>query len=272
MIAYPNAKVNLGLSILAKRADGYHDIESVFLPVNWRDILEVVEDKEGAQGKVTFTATGITVPNDGKANLCERAYQLLHSRHGLPAVRMHLHKLVPIGAGMGGGSSDAAFTLQLLNKLYSLEEDDTALEQMAAQLGSDCPFFIRNSPHLVSGRGEVMQPINLNLSGFHLLIVYPKIHIGTTEAYAGVVPKRPPIAIKEIIEQPLKQWKALLHNDFEDSLFPKYPSLKELKAMMYAQGAAYTSMTGSGSAVYGIFHRSRKIAIPNGMQWRWIDL
>jgi len=272
MIAYPNAKVNLGLNILERRTDGFHNIESVFLPIKWRDILEIVEDRDGATGTVTFTATGITVPSDGKANLCERAYLLLHALHGLPAVHIHLHKLVPIGAGLGGGSADAAFTLRLLNDLFALGEDDTALEHMAAQLGSDCPFFIRNGPQMVSGRGEVMQSIDLNFSGFHMLLIYPSIHIGTAEAYAGVVPKRPSVSISEIIAQPVEQWKGMLHNDFEASLFSKYPALKELKAMIYAQGAAYASMTGSGSAVYGIFHRVMEIPVPEGMQWRWMEL
>lgn len=272
MIAYPNAKVNLGLNILRKRADGFHDIESVFIPVKWRDILEIIEDRNGARGTVTFTASGISVPNDGKANLCERAYLLLHARHGLPAVRIHLHKLVPIGAGLGGGSADAAFTLRILNDLFALGEDAPTLENLAAQLGSDCPFFIRNTPQMVTGRGEAMQPIDLDLSGLHMLLVYPNIHIGTAEAYAGVVPRKPKHSIQETIALPVEQWKGMLHNDFEDSLFPKYPQLKELKEMMYAQDAVYAAMTGSGSAVYGIFHRPAEIALPEGMQWRWMEL
>lgn len=272
MIAYPNAKVNLGLNILRRRPDGYHDIGSVFIPVKWRDILEVMEDRAGERGTVTFTSTGITVPDDGKPNLCERAYHLLHARHGLPAVAIHLHKLVPIGAGLGGGSADAAFTLRLLNDIFSLGETDDALEDLAAQLGSDCPFFIRNTPQLVTGRGEVMRPIDLSLSGLHMLLIYPDIHIGTAEAYAGVVPKQPSVALQEVIAQPVEEWREGLHNDFEDSLFPRHPVLRELKAMLYSAGAAYASMTGSGSAIYGIFRRQREIFLPEGMQWRWMEL
>ncbi|MCF8257930.1 MAG: 4-(cytidine 5'-diphospho)-2-C-methyl-D-erythritol kinase [Flavobacteriales bacterium] len=272
MIAYPNAKVNLGLNILSRRPDGYHDIESVFVPVQWRDMLEVVEDAENAKGTVTFTSTGIAVPDDGKANLCERAYLLLHQRHGLPAVRIHLHKLVPIGAGLGGGSADAAFTLRLIDRIFALGETDAQLEHLAAQLGSDCPFFIRNTPQLVTGRGETMRPVHLHLAGMHILLIHPNIHIGTAEAYSGVTPKVPSTPLQRIVEQPVEHWRDALHNDFEDSLFRRHPLLGRLKAQLYAAGAVYASMTGSGSSVYGLFAERKDVPVPEGMQHRWMEL
>lgn len=253
MIAYPNAKINLGLNILRKRDDGYHAIESVFYPIPWKDILEVVVDESSAAGSVTFTSSGIPVPSDGKPNLCERAYGLLHQLHGLPAIKMHLHKMIPIGAGLGGGSADAAFALNMLNSLFQLSHSTEQLENLAAQLGSDCPFFVANTPKLVSGRGEVMVETTVNLAGYHVAVAYPNIHISTAEAYAGVRPAVPAVSVAELVQQPIAQWKSALKNDFEESLFPKYPEIAALKAAMYVQGAVYASMTGSGSAVYGIF-------------------
>lgn len=272
MVCYPNAKVNLGLNILRRRPDGYHDIESLFVPVKWRDILEVVEDRSAAAGTVTFTASGLSVPSDGKPNLCERAYHWFHHRHGLPGVRMHLHKLIPIGAGLGGGSADAAFMLMELNRLFDLGEDLTTLESLAAELGSDCPFFVRNTPQLVSGRGEVMRPFSIDLSGWHMLIVHPGLHIGTAEAYAGVVPKMPAHRVEEVVARPVEQWLGLLHNDFEDSLFAKYPLLAELKQQLYDAGAVYASMTGSGSAIYGLFRAQVEVPLADGMSFRWTEL
>ena len=253
MIAYPNAKINLGLNILRKRDDGFHAIESVFYPIPWKDLLEVVVDEYSAAGSVTFTSSGIPVPSDGKPNLCERTYGLLHQLHELPAIKMHLHKMIPIGAGLGGGSADAAFALNVLNKLFQLSHTTVQLENLAAQLGSDCPFFVANTPKLVSGRGEVMVETSVNLAGYHVAVAYPNIHISTAEAYAGVRPAVPELSVEEIVALPVAQWKSLLKNDFENSLFLRYPELAALKAAMYAQGAVYASMTGSGSAVYGIF-------------------
>lgn len=272
MIAYPNAKVNLGLNIIRKRADGYHDIESGFIPIGWRDVLEIIEDSDRPAGQVIFTTSGIPVPSDGNPNLCERAYHLLTAEHGLPAVRIHLHKIIPIGAGLGGGSSDAAFTLILLNELFELGETEERLEHLAAQIGSDCPFFIRNRPQFVTGRGELMEPIGLQLEGLHMLLLYPRIHIGTAEAYSGVRPHVQNTPLREVLSEPLDKWRYLLHNDFEDSLFPRYPMLEELKGALYRAGAAYASMTGSGSTMYGIFREKADVRIPEGMDHLWTTL
>ncbi len=272
MIAYPNAKINLGLNILRKRPDGYHDIESLFIPVQWRDILEIVEHSEGTRGSVLFSSSGIPVPNDGRPNLCERAYHLLNERHALPSVRIHLHKIVPIGAGLGGGSADAAFTLRMLNELFRLGESDAELEHLAGLLGSDCPFFVRNSPQFVTGRGECMEPFPMHLTGLHMLIVYPKIHIGTAEAYAGVTPAMPTTPLVELLRVPIEDWKHLVRNDFEESVFPNHPVLPRLKQQLYDAGAIYASMTGSGSSIFGIFKQRCDTRLDSSMEQKWVQL
>jgi 4-diphosphocytidyl-2-C-methyl-D-erythritol kinase len=272
MIAYPNAKINLGLNIIARRDDGYHDIESVMYAVPWRDIVEIVENPEGRAGQVIFTRTGITVPNDGKPDLCERAYHLLRSLHEIPSVKMHLHKQIPIGAGLGGGSADAAFVLCMLNELFDLGQTDEQLSVVAADLGSDCPFFVENRPRAVYGRGEMMENIELSLAGMKLLIIYPKLHIGTAEAYAGVRPTMPTIRISDVLKRPIEQWKDILKNDFESSIFEIHPILKHVKQELYDNGAVYASMSGSGSALYGIFKERKPMALADDVIWRWMDL
>lgn len=272
MIAYPNAKINLGLNILRKRDDGFHAIESVFLPIAWQDILEIIEDNRGAPGQVTFTCSGINVPDDGKLNLCQRAYLLLHAQQPLPAVLMHLHKQIPIGAGLGGGSADGAFALRMLNEIFDLRKTSTALEAAAAELGSDCPFFIENRPKFVSGRGEVMEDAPISLAGYHLLLIYPNIHISTAEAYAGVHPATAIPSVGQVLCQPMQCWKDTLRNDFEVSLFSKYPILAEIKDQLYAMGAMYACMTGSGSAMFGIF--STRVDAPQmkDIAYKWIKM
>jgi 4-diphosphocytidyl-2-C-methyl-D-erythritol kinase len=272
MIAYPNAKINLGLNILRKRPDGYHDIESLFIPVQWRDILEIVEHPEATPGSVSFSSSGLPVPNDGRPNLCERAYHLLNQRHALPSVRIHLHKMVPIGAGLGGGSADAAFTLRMLKDLFKLNESDAELEHLASLLGSDCPFFVRNSPQFVTGRGEWMEPFPLRMSGLQILIVYPEIHIGTAEAYAGVTPQIPTTPLAELTKAPIEDWKNLIQNDFEKSVFPNHPVLPQLKQQLYDAGAVYASMTGSGSSIFGIFKQRCDTRLDSSLEQKWVQL
>jgi len=272
MIAYPNAKINLGLNILRKRNDGFHAIESVFVPIPWQDILEIIEDVNGQPGQVTFTSTGIDVPVDGKPNLCQRAYQLLHGQHPLPAVLMHLHKQIPIGAGLGGGSADGAFALRMLNDIFHLEKSDSELEKLAATLGSDCPFFIQNTPKFVSGRGEVMNDTAVSLAGHHLVLIYPNIHISTAEAYAGVRPAIAAPTVSAVLSRPMQHWKDALHNDFETSLFPKHPILPAIKEQLYAHGAIYASMTGSGSAMYGIFTDQVRMPEMKDVMTKWIKM
>lgn len=250
MIAFPNAKINLGLHIMNRRNDGFHNIESVLFPTSLSDALEVFEAPDS---KFSFTSSGVQIPSDGKPNLCEQAFWLMHNEFCIPKVHLHLHKVIPAGSGLGGGSADAAFTLKMLNQAFSLKLNHSDLETMAAKLGSDCPFFIRNEPMLASGRGEILEPVSLSLKGLHLLLIRPPLHISTAEAYAGVMPQKPKKPAPEILAQPIESWKEELKNDFEKSLFLKYPLLRKIKMKLYENGALYAAMSGSGSALFGLF-------------------
>lgn len=256
MISYPNAKINIGLKILFKREDGFHEIESVFYPVNWKDILEIVPNGEG-KGVVEFSSSGIDIPKGSDGNLCERAYRMLHADFNLPSVKIHLHKVIPIGAGLGGGSADATFTLKMLSELFELQLENSQLKKYCEQLGSDCPFFVENTPKLVTGRGEVMAPIKVDLSGYQLVLVNPGIHIGTPEAYRNVNLGSSEFNLSELVLESPSAWKKNVKNDFEDSLFPSYPQIEGLKESLYSKGALYASMTGSGSTVFGIFENGK---------------
>ena len=249
MIVYPNAKINLGLNILHKREDGYHDIFSVFYPVKeCVDILEIIKSE-----KFQFTKSGIEIP-DGE-NICEKAWKLLDTDFGIGNVKIHLHKKIPIGAGLGGGSADASFTLKYLNELFDLNLNSKDLEKYALRLGADCPFFIDNTPKLVEGIGEKMTSIDLDLSNYEIRLVNPDIHISTKEAYSGIVPKTPVLSVEKIIELPIIEWKGKLKNDFEESIFEKHLQLEGVKDELYKQGSIYSSMSGSGSIVFGIFEK-----------------
>ena len=244
MIVYPNAKINLGLNILRKREDGYHDISSLFYPVKeCVDILEIVKSE-----KFEFTKSGIEIP-DGQ-NICEKAWRLLDADFGIGNVKIHLHKQIAIGAGLGGGSADASFTLKVLDDLFDLNLSDTELEKYALKLGADCPFFIENKPKLVEGMGEKMTFVDLDLSEYNIRLINPGIHVSTKEAYNGVVPKISEQAVEQIIQLPIKEWKNKLKNDFEDSVFAKHPQLEKIKEDLYNNGAIYASMSGSGSVLY----------------------
>lgn len=246
MIVYPNAKINLGLNVLRKREDEYHDISSVFYPVKeCVDILEIIKSEE-----FEFTNSGIEIP-EGE-NLCEKAWKLLDTDFGIGNVKIHLHKQIPIGAGLGGGSADASFTLKYLNELFDLNLKNKELEKYALRLGADCPFFIDNTPKLVEGIGEKMTSIDLDLSNYEIRLVNSDIHISTKEAYSGIVPKTPVISVEKIIELPIIEWKGQLKNDFEESIFLKHPELRELKDQLYKEGAVYASMSGSGSVIFSI--------------------
>ena len=248
MICFPNAKINLGLHITAKRKDGYHDIETCMVPVPLYDALEVVVDK-----KTVFDVSGLAIPGDEKENLILKALKLLRKDfNDLPPVNIHLLKKIPMGAGLGGGSADAAFALTLMNRLFDLHLENWFLEDYAAQLGSDCAFFIENTPKIATGRGEVLEPIEVNLKGDHLILVKPPIHIGTKEAYAGVKPQIPKSNLREILKDK-SLWKKQLVNDFEESIFPSYPELADIKNQLYDMGAYYAAMSGSGSTVFGLF-------------------
>lgn len=264
MLVFPNVKINIGLFVTGKRPDGYHNIESVFYPLPWTESLEVITDtgktadEYGALafaevGKVRFFGYQNPIPGNADSNLCIKVFQLLEEWFNLPKTEIHLQKSLPIGAGMGGGSADAAFTLRALKAFYNLTISDFEAKELLAKVGSDCPFFWDNKPAFVFGRGEKMQPIELDLSAYKFVLVNPNIHVSTKEAYAGISPKNPPIDLKMLEWLDVETWKDSVHNDFEDSLFPSYPEIKAIKDLMYSSGAIYASMTGSGSTVYGIF-------------------
>ena len=249
VLTFPNAKINLGLRITEKRPDGFHNLQSCFYPVGWTDALEVIPADQ-----FQFSSSGLPIPGDSTTNLCVRAYQLLRTDYDLPPVRMHLHKIVPIGAGLGGGSADAAFALKLLNDQFALGLNGPQLEAHARQLGSDCAFFIQNRPLYCTGKGDAFSDILVDLTGYSILLVYPNLAISTAEAYGGVRPQQPAIPLIEQLTAPVDTWRDTLHNDFEDSLFPKYPVLAAIKEQLYALGAVYASLSGSGSTIYGIFN------------------
>jgi 4-diphosphocytidyl-2-C-methyl-D-erythritol kinase len=249
MILFPPAKVNLGLNILFKREDGYHEIETCMVPIPFTDILEITEGDE-----FEFLQTGLAIPGNLDSNLCVKAFQLLKQKFAIPNVRIHLRKQIPMGAGLGGGSADAAYVLKGLNELFILNISTSELEEMAAHLGSDCPFFIQNKPQIARGRGEALSEINLDIKGKYLILLNPRIHVGTKEAYDGVQPRAASKRIEEILSGSVDTWQSELLNQFEQSIFPKYPLIKELKDSLIQMGAVYASMSGSGSSVFGIYN------------------
>lgn len=259
MVVFPNCKINLGLNIINKRADGFHDLETCFLPVPFTDALEIISS-DNQSNPVEFTCTGLTVAGNPDDNLCVKAYWLLKNQYpALPAVKIHLLKAIPMGAGLGGGSADGAFTLMLLNNKFRLGIADEQLQQYALQLGSDCPFFVLNKPALAEQRGEKLHPIALNLKGYKLLLVNPGIHINTGWAFSQIKPGLPAKKIHYIIQQPVEAWKDELVNDFEQPVINNYPQLGVLKKILYSQGAVYAAMSGSGSTFYGIFKSNTEI-------------
>ena len=255
MISFPNAKINLGLNVLSKREDGYHNVNSLIYPVRLSDVLEVVEAR-----KFSFSTSGLIIPGVDADNLVVKAYHLLRKDFDLPAVSIHLHKTVPAGAGLGGGSSDGAFMLKMLNAMFELFLDDAILEDYALQLGSDCPFFIRNEPAFVSGKGDALEKSELELKELIVCIVKPERGISTADAYRTVSPGIPDKDIRKIVEDhPVEAWRGILLNDFEEAFYKKLPEYGEIKHKLYEAGALYASMSGSGSAFYGIFRDSPEL-------------
>ncbi|MFZ1807559.1 MAG: 4-(cytidine 5'-diphospho)-2-C-methyl-D-erythritol kinase [Cyclobacteriaceae bacterium] len=248
MVSFPFCKINLGLQVVSRRSDGFHDIETCFYPIPWHDVLEIIPSES-----FSFTHSGIPIPADTMGNLCVCAYNKLCDAYDLPPVRMHLHKIIPMGAGLGGGSSDAAFTLKSLNTLFSLQLSMDKLSEFAAQLGSDCSFFLHDNAMMGSGRGEVLNPIDVSLNGKFIVIVKPDIHVSTADAYRLVTPDQSRISISKTLRDDQKTWKDMLHNDFEASVFSEHPTIEKLKKDLYNAGALYASMSGSGSSVYGLF-------------------
>lgn len=248
MIAFANAKINIGLQVLRQREDGYHDLETVFYPVGIHDVVEVIESRE-----TRFHASGIAIPNAAADNLCLRAYRLVREKAGIPPVDIYLHKTIPVGAGLGGGSSDAAAVLRILNDLFTIGFSEPELMAMASQLGADCAFFIRNKAVFATGIGDVFSDVSVSLAGYHLVVIKPDIHIDTGEAYRSVVPQRAGNGLSEAIQLPVAAWKERITNDFEAGVFARHPVIGQVKAQLYKSGALYAAMSGSGSAVFGIF-------------------
>ncbi len=250
MIEFPPAKLNLGLQIIAIRTDGYPDLQTVFYQFPLNDVLEIIKDDSLEFGQCSLISSGLPIP--GGENLCEKAYKLLHEFHPIPGVRIYLHKIIPLGAGLGGGSSDAAYTLKLLNTMFDLKLSNEELKAFALVLGSDCPSFIDDKPQYGEGRGEVLSPANIDLSGKYLLLVHPGIHVSSKDAYSNIIPKvsRP---CKHVVESEIKSWRSDLVNDFEAYVIPNYPELIHIKEKLYDMGADYAAMSGSGSSFFGIF-------------------
>ncbi|RHJ87867.1 4-(cytidine 5'-diphospho)-2-C-methyl-D-erythritol kinase [Parabacteroides sp. AM08-6] len=254
MICFPNAKINLGLNVVSKRPDGYHNIETIFYPVPVKDALEIVDAPA-----FSFSQTGIQIDGPTEKNLVIKALNLLKKEFEIPALEVNLLKAIPSGAGLGGGSSDAAFMLRLLNDYCKLGIAQDKLETLAASIGADCPFFIRNTPVFASGTGNIFEPVQLSLRGYYLCLIKPDVAVSTPEAYSMVKPAFPSISLKEIIQTPVCEWKKAMVNDFEQSIFTKHPVIAEIKEALYQNGAVYASMSGSGSSVFGLFKKSTNL-------------
>ena len=252
MITFPNAKINLGLNIVEKRPDGYHNLETIFYPIPLQDALEITP-WEGGERKYKLAQSGIQIAGDDEHNLVVKAYKLLDSLYNLPPIEINLLKHIPSGAGLGGGSADAAFMLCMLNQHFQLNIPNDQLEVYAAQLGADCAFFVENKPTFAEGIGNIFSPIELSLKGYKLLLVKPDIFVSTRDAFAQIKPKRPTISLKEVAKMPVEAWKTYMVNDFEESVFPQFPAIADIKALLYDMGAIYASMSGSGSSVFALF-------------------
>jgi 4-diphosphocytidyl-2-C-methyl-D-erythritol kinase len=251
MIIFPNAKINIGLNVINRRDDGYHNVETIFYPVNIKDALEIVTADE-----FSFQSSGLEIPGSMEDNLCIKGYHLLKKDFDLPPVKIHLHKHIPIGAGLGGGSADAAFFIRLLNQNFNLDLTDDRMIDYARQLGADCAFFILNKPVFAFDKGDEFETIKLDLSNYKIILAMPPVHVSTSEAYGGVKPAPVQQSLMELINRPVREWKNFIKNDFEFSVFKNYPVIRGVKAALYDAGAIYASMSGSGASVFGIFDKT----------------
>lgn len=270
MLVYPNAKINIGLYVTGKRPDGFHNIESVFYPVSLADVLEVNRINK-PKGICVFQNTGIPVDCTAEKNLVVKAYKLLAAAYDLPAVEVRLHKVIPYGAGLGGGSSDAAFMLKLLNMYFDLKISERGLINYASRLGSDCMFFIKNTPAFVGGRGEVLEEIGLSIEDYKIVIVKPDCEVSTAEAYRGIVPGEASYDLHRLPGLAIEKWQTKIGNDFEKTVGAEHPEIRRTKMALYEAGALYASMTGSGSGVYGIFRQDAKITADLKGEFMWVD-
>lgn len=249
MIYFPNAKINLGLNIVSKRPDGYHNLETIFYPIMIEDALEVIPSKS----EDAFNQRGLEVGGSIEDNLVMKALMIMRQHYNFPQVSIELLKKIPFGAGIGGGSADAAFMLRLLNDMFDLKASDVQLTTLARQLGADCPFFIYNRPLFASGIGEIFEDVDLSLEGYYIALIKPEIHVATKDAFSLIRPQQPSMSLKDIVRKPIDEWRGLMHNDFEYSIFPQYPIISAIKTELYTMGAIYASMSGSGSSIYAIF-------------------
>jgi len=251
MIVFPNTKINIGLNITEKRKDDFHNLETIFYPIELSDVLEFVE----TNGKTEFQSSGIKIDVQENDNLVLKAYKLLQEDYEIPNLKIHLHKNVPLGAGLGGGSSDASYMLIALNNYFNLNIIEAELISYAQKLGSDCPFFIKNKTTFAEGTGNIFSDINLDLSQYYILLIKPNIHIRTKDAFSNIIPSKPKQSLKELIKLPITEWKSNIYNNFESSVFKLYPDLKKIKDTLYNMSAIYAQMSGSGATVFGIFEK-----------------
>jgi len=250
MLIFPNAKINIGLNVIERRVDGYHNLETIFYPLAIKDALEIVEADE-----LSFESSGLEIPGRVEDNLCLKGYHLLKKDFDVPPVKIHLHKHIPIGAGLGGGSADAAFFIRLMNQKFELGLNDDRMMAYARQLGADCAFFIKNEPVFAFEKGDEFEPVKLDLSKYHIALVMPPVHVSTAEAYRGVKPAAVEYSLMELVQEPVNEWKKFIKNDFEVSIFRDHPEVRGVKAALYEAGALYASMSGSGASVFGIFEQ-----------------
>ncbi len=251
MILFPNAKINIGLNVTEKRPDGYHTLETVFYPIPLTDVLEIIPHEESISMQLEMS--GIKLDHPTGENLVEKAWKVLHAKYNIPGCKALLHKLIPFGAGLGGGSADAAFCLKGLAEMNELNLTVTKLKELACGIGADCSFFIENTPQLATGIGEILTPLEFSLAGKYLVLVKPDVEISTKDAYGNIEPKPAEHSLRLLKAMPLKDWKHVIKNDFETPVFQKYKKVRDLKMQLYEMGASYASMSGSGSAVYGLF-------------------
>jgi 4-diphosphocytidyl-2-C-methyl-D-erythritol kinase len=267
MIVFSNSKINLGLWVLNKRTDGYHNLSTIFYPINWKDILEIIID-DSSSNHIIIKNYGLSLDIPIHQNIIYKAYQLLLEKfQKLPAVKVYLFKNVPFGAGLGAGSANATFFIKALNDLFKLNLSKEVLNNLVVKLGSDCAFFLENKPVLAKEKGDKFQPISINLNDYYILIIFPNINVSTAEAYKNIIPKMRSEKLEDIIQMPISEWKNYLENDFEKVVFKSYPIIAEIKKELYKQGAIYASMSGSGSAVYGIF--SKKPELNNFKEFKY---
>ncbi len=272
MITFPNAKINLGLDIVEKRSDGYHNLETVFYPIPLCDILEITTATEPDAPEYTFKMYNAVFEGSDESNLVIKAYKALSADHKLPKVDISLYKHIPTGAGLGGGSADAAFALKMFNDIAGLGLTAEQLRGYASRIGADCAFFIDNTPAYATGIGDILSPTPCSISGYHLVLVKPDIHVSTKDAYALVTPQKPEQPLTEIAKRPINEWKGAMKNDFEKSIFAKHPAMAKVKEQLYSMGAIYASMSGSGSSFFGIFNEEQNIEktkalFPNMFCW-----